>query len=99
MVAIAPDHLIPDDKAALKTALIEARAKLSGAEALIEHLQLLIAKMKRELFGPRSERGPNISRFILAITNCRCSISACAPMSLARVSINAAFSAAVSSGR
>ena len=22
----------------------------------------------------RSERGPNISRFILAITNCRCSI-------------------------
>ena len=23
----------------------------------------------------RSERGPNISRFILAITNCRCSIS------------------------
>ena len=23
-----------------------------------------------------SERGPNISRFILAITNCRCSISA-----------------------
>jgi len=35
--------------------LIETRAKLSGAEALIEHLQLLIAKMKRELFG----RAPN----------------------------------------
>jgi len=47
---------LPDDNAALKAALIEARAKLSGAEALIEHLQLLIAKMKRELFGPRSER-------------------------------------------
>src|SRR5215467_1846051 len=36
--------------------LIEARAKLSGAEALIEHLRLVIAKMKREMFGPRSER-------------------------------------------
>jgi transposase len=59
-VAITPDHLIPDDKDALKTALIEARAKLSGAEALIEHLQLLIAKMKRELFGPRSERSQRL---------------------------------------
>ena len=47
----------------------------------------------------RSERGPNISRFIFAITNCRCSISAFAPASLARVSISAAFSASVSSGR
>ena len=47
---------LPDDTDALKAALIETRAKLSGAEALIEHLQLLIAKMKRELFGPRSER-------------------------------------------
>src|SRR6516165_5082108 len=47
---------LPDDTDALKAALIEARAKLSGAEALIEHLQLLIAKMKRELFGPRAER-------------------------------------------
>jgi len=47
---------LPDDTAALKAALIETRAKLSGAETLIEHLQLLIAKMKRELFGPRSER-------------------------------------------
>jgi transposase len=47
---------LPDDTDALKAALIETRAKLSGAEALIEHLQLLIAKMKRELFGPRAER-------------------------------------------
>ena len=53
------DHL-PDDKDALKTALIEARAKLSGAEALIEHLQLVIAKMKREMFGPRSERSQRL---------------------------------------
>ena len=54
------DHLIPDDNDALKAALIEARAKLSGAETLIEHLQLVIAKMKRELFGPRSERSQRL---------------------------------------
>jgi transposase len=53
------DH-VPDDQDALKAALIEARAKLSGAEALIEHLQLVIAKMRRELFGPRSERSQRL---------------------------------------
>jgi transposase len=58
-VATTADHL-PDDNDALKAALIETRAKLSGAEALIEHLQLLIAKMKRELFGPRSERSQRL---------------------------------------
>jgi transposase len=58
-VATTADHL-PDDKDALKAALIEARAKLSGAEALIEHLQLVIAKMKREMFGPRSERSQRL---------------------------------------
>jgi len=51
---------LPEDQNALKAALIEARAKLSGAEALIEHLQLVIAKMKRELFGPRSERSQRL---------------------------------------
>jgi transposase len=51
---------IPDDKAALKAALIETRAKLSGAEAMIEHLQLVIAKMKRAMFGPRSERSQRL---------------------------------------
>lgn len=51
---------LPEDTAALKAALIEARAKLSGAEALIEHLQLVIAKMKREVFGPRSERSQRL---------------------------------------
>ena len=44
----------------MKAALIEAHAKLSGAEALIEHLQLVIAKMKREMFGPRSERSQRL---------------------------------------
>jgi hypothetical protein len=47
-----PDQ-VPDDKDALKAALIDARARLSGAEAMIEHLQLVIAKMKREIFGTR----------------------------------------------
>jgi transposase len=51
---------LPDDTDALKAALIEVRAKLSGAEAMIEHLQLVIAKMKRELFGPRSERSQRV---------------------------------------
>jgi transposase len=59
MVATTVD-VLPEDKDALKAALIETRAKLSGAVAMIEHLQLLIAKMKREMFGPRSERSQRI---------------------------------------
>ena len=35
--------------------MIETRAKLSGAEALIAHLQLTIEKMKHAMFGPRLE--------------------------------------------
>jgi hypothetical protein len=54
-----PDSL-PDDVDALKAALTEARAKLSGETALIEQLQLVIAKMKRERFGPRSERSQRL---------------------------------------
>src|SRR5947207_10351205 len=51
---------LPDDIPALKAALIETRARLSGAQALIAHLQLVIAKMKREMFGPRSERSQRL---------------------------------------
>jgi hypothetical protein len=51
---------IPDDTDALKAALIETRARLSGAEAMIEHLQLVIAKMKRAIYGPRSERSQRL---------------------------------------
>ena len=54
-----PDPL-PEDTDALKAALIETRAKLVGAQALIEHLQLVIDKMKRETFGPRSERSQRL---------------------------------------
>src|SRR5215212_7263646 len=58
-MATASDQL-PDNVDALKAALIETRAKLSGAQSLIEHLQLVIAKMKREMFGPRSERSQRL---------------------------------------
>ncbi len=36
--------------------LARVRAEASGAEALIAHLRLTIEKMRRELYGPRSER-------------------------------------------
>jgi transposase len=51
-MATTPDPL-PDDTDALKAALIETRARLVGAQALI-------AKMKREMFGPRSERSQRL---------------------------------------
>src|SRR5450631_2500128 len=54
------DDDLPEDYEALKAAFIEMRAKVSGAEALIAHLQLVIAKMKRELYGPRSERSQRL---------------------------------------
>ena len=54
---------LPDDVETLKQLLLardaelaQARAEASSAEALIAHLRLTIEKLKRELFGPRSER-------------------------------------------
>jgi transposase len=61
---------LPDDIDALKAALIVARAELTVAQAeaaavraersdeqaLIVHLKLQIEKLKRHIFGPRSER-------------------------------------------
>jgi hypothetical protein len=52
---IAASDLLPDDKNALKAALIEVRAKLSGAEAMIEHPQLVIAKMKCAMWRRRRQ--------------------------------------------
>jgi transposase len=54
------DDELPEDYDALKAAFIEMRAKVFGAEALIEHLRLVIAKMKREIYGPRSERSQRL---------------------------------------
>ncbi len=57
-----PDTL-PDDIDALRAALLaertarhEAEARATGAEAMIAHLKLLIAKLQRDRFGPTSER-------------------------------------------
>src|SRR5438067_12746658 len=36
--------------------LAQRRAEAASAEALIAHLRLTIEKMRREIFGPRSER-------------------------------------------
>jgi transposase len=60
---MAADDSLPDDIDTLKqlvrardAELAQARAEVSSAEALIAHLRLSIAKMRRELHGPRSER-------------------------------------------
>jgi len=54
----------PDDLVALRTALAteqlarrEAEARATGAEAMVAHLKLLIAKLRHERFGASSERG------------------------------------------
>ncbi len=61
---------LPDDIAALRTALLAeraradearaeaavARARQSDAEAMGRHQQLQIEKLRREIHGPRSER-------------------------------------------
>jgi len=58
----SPTETIPDDFETLKAAFLaeraarcEAEARASGAEAMVAHLKLLIAKLKRERFGPSSE--------------------------------------------
>ena len=54
----------PDDVKALNAALLAERAarreyeaRASGAEAMVAHLKLLLAKMKRDRFGASAERG------------------------------------------
>jgi transposase len=55
---------LPDDIEVLKAALLaeraarrESEARAAGAEAMVAHLKLLIAKLKREQYGASSERG------------------------------------------
>ena len=55
---------VPDDIEALRAALAaeqlarrEAEARASGAEAMVAHLKLLIARLKHDRFGASSERG------------------------------------------
>jgi len=54
---------LPDDIDALRAALVaertarhEAEARATGAEAMIAHLKLMIARLQRDRFGPTSER-------------------------------------------
>ena len=60
---MSPNDSLPDDVETLKRLLrtreadlARARAEASSAEALIAHLRLTIEKMRREIYGPRSER-------------------------------------------
>jgi len=43
-----------------RAARLEAEAEMSGARLMIEHLKLIIAKLKRERFGQSSERGERV---------------------------------------
>jgi transposase len=47
---------LPDDVDALKARVVAAEAGRRAAEALIAHLKLVIAKLRRDKFGPRAER-------------------------------------------
>jgi transposase len=65
-VPITTDNL-PDGVEALKAALVaerqarqEAEARATGAEAMVAHLKLVIAKLRRERFGPSAERGSQL---------------------------------------
>ena len=58
---------LPDDVDALKAALLaereaprEFQARASGAEDMVAHLKLIIAKMKRDRFGASSERSQTL---------------------------------------
>ena len=65
---------IPDDIEALKAALSAERAarqlaeaRMSGAEAMIAHLKLMIAKYKRDRFGQSSERSHHLDQLELQL--------------------------------
>ena len=58
MMSSAPNPAA--ENAALRAALAEERAARTRAEAEIEHLKLLIAKLRRERYGQSSERGRHL---------------------------------------
>ena len=67
--------ILPDGVDALKAALVAERsarqvaeARASGAEAMVAHLKLVIAKLKRERFGQSAERdGKLLDQFELQL--------------------------------
>ena len=56
----APSSDIPDDLAALKATLAVALAQNADDKALIAAQKLEIAKLKRQIYGPRSERASRL---------------------------------------
>ena len=60
MTSAAPDPDPAAEIAALRAALAEERAARTRAEAEIEHLKLLIAKLRRERYGQSSERSRHL---------------------------------------
>src|SRR5258708_20710988 len=61
LVAARDKHIVEAARAVHAEAdLAVARAKASDDQALIAHQQLRIAKVTRQLYGPRSERGSRL---------------------------------------
>jgi len=62
-----PSDILPEAINALKAALAaersarqQAEARAAGAEAMVAHLKLVIAKLRRERFGPSAERSSRL---------------------------------------
>jgi transposase len=73
-VTTALDDAVPDDLDALRAALLaaqsarrDAEARASGAEAMVAHLKLLIATLRRERFGASAERGSKLDQLELQL--------------------------------
>ena len=56
----SPPPDLPDDIATLKAELALARARMADDAATIAHQKLEIAKLKRRIYGPRSERSARL---------------------------------------
>jgi hypothetical protein len=50
-------NALRDELAAKRAARQEAEARASGAEAMVAHLKLVIAKLEHHRYGASSERG------------------------------------------
>ena len=64
MSTVEPATATPAEIDALRAALLAAEARASGAEAMVAHLKLLIAKLKHDRFGASSERGRKLLEII-----------------------------------
>jgi transposase len=74
LLVITPPDLRSDDIETLRAALaaahaarLEAEARATGAEAMVAHLKLMIAKFKRDKFGQSSERARQLDQLELQL--------------------------------